>query len=73
MPANLMPPMEDYLRLLPEIILTFFGIVVMMLEAVTSGKRTYLGVISFRWELPPPSRPIFLVCLLRPARRFTIW
>ena len=46
MPANAMPPLEDYLRLLPEIILTFFGIVVMMLEAVSKGKRTYLGIIS---------------------------
>ena len=38
--------MADYLRLLPEIILTFVGIVVMMLEAVSKGKRTYLAVIS---------------------------
>jgi len=49
MPADLassMPPVADYLRLLPEILLTTFGIVVMMLEAVSKGKRTYLGVIS---------------------------
>ena len=41
-----MPPVADYLRVSPEILLTFFGIVVMMLEAVSKGKRTYLGVIA---------------------------
>jgi NADH-quinone oxidoreductase subunit N len=46
MPDSLMPPMADYWRILPEIILTFFGIVVMMLEAVSKGKRTYLGIIA---------------------------
>jgi NADH-quinone oxidoreductase subunit N len=46
MPANFMPPMADYLRVSPEILLTFFGVVVMMLEAVSKGKRTYLGVIA---------------------------
>jgi NADH-quinone oxidoreductase subunit N len=46
MPVNFMPPIADYLRILPEILLTVFGIVVMMLEAVTRGKRTYLGVIA---------------------------
>jgi NADH-quinone oxidoreductase subunit N len=46
MPANFMPPVGDYFQILPEILLTFFGIVVMMLEAVTRGKRGYLGVIS---------------------------
>ena len=35
MPANFMPPVADYLRVSPEILLTFFGIVVMMLEAVS--------------------------------------
>jgi NADH-quinone oxidoreductase subunit N len=43
---SLMPPMADYLRILPEIILTVFGIVVMMLEAVSKGKRGYLGIIA---------------------------
>jgi len=46
MPANFMPPVADYLRVSPEILLTFFGIVVMMLEAVSKGKRAYLGVIA---------------------------
>ena len=46
MPDNLMPPMADYLRISPEIIITVFGIIVMMLEAVSKGKRTYLGVIG---------------------------
>jgi NADH-quinone oxidoreductase subunit N len=44
--AGLIPPVADYLRLLPEILLTFFGIAVMMLEAISRGKRAYLGVIS---------------------------
>jgi NADH-quinone oxidoreductase subunit N len=44
--AGLTPPAADYLRILPEILLTFFGIAVMMLEAVSRGKRAYLGVIS---------------------------
>jgi NADH-quinone oxidoreductase subunit N len=48
MPDSLMvmPPVADYLRILPEIILTVFGIIVMMLESVSKGKRTYLGVIA---------------------------
>ena len=46
MPDNFMPPMADYLRVLPEIVLTFFGIVVMLLEAMSNGKRWYLGVIA---------------------------
>jgi len=46
MPTNFMPSNADYLRILPEILLTVFGIAVMMLEAVSRGKRTYLGVIS---------------------------
>ena len=40
------PPAVDYLRFLPEILLSLFGIVIMMLEAVARGKRTYLGVLS---------------------------
>ena len=46
MPVNLMPPVADYYRILPEIILTVFGIIVMMLEAVSKGKRIYLGIIA---------------------------
>lgn len=44
--GNFHPQATDYLRFLPEIILTVMGIIVMMLEAVAKGKRTYLGVIS---------------------------
>src|SRR6478752_7211007 len=42
----MLPASADYLRFLPEILLTIFGIAAMMLEAVAHGKRTYLGVIS---------------------------
>src|SRR5947209_14480463 len=41
-----MPSGTEYLRFLPEIILSIFGIVIMMFEAVAKGTRTYLGVIS---------------------------
>jgi len=46
MPASFVPTSSDYLRFLPEIVLTVFGIVVMMLEAVAKGKRSYLGLIA---------------------------
>ena len=46
MPGNFQPPAVDYIRFLPEIVLTAFGIVIMMLEAVARGKRTFLGVWS---------------------------
>jgi NADH-quinone oxidoreductase subunit N len=46
MPANFLPTTAEYLRILPEILLTLAGVIVMMLEAVSRGKRTYLGVIS---------------------------
>lgn len=46
MPASLIPPGIDYLRFLPEILLSVFGIAVMMLEAVSHGKRGYLGVTA---------------------------
>jgi len=42
----MLPVSADYLRFLPEILLTVFGIAAMMLEAVARGKRTYLGVLS---------------------------
>jgi NADH-quinone oxidoreductase subunit N len=42
----MLPAASDYLRFLPEILLTAFGIAAMMLESVASGKRTYLGVLS---------------------------
>ena len=44
--GNFQPAGIEYLRFLPEIILTVFGIVIMMLEAVAKGKRTYMGVIA---------------------------
>ena len=46
MPVNSLPVAADYLRFLPEIVLSIFGIAVMMLEAVAKGKRTYLGIIA---------------------------
>ena len=44
--GNFQPPAIDYLRFLPEILLTVFGIVIMMLEAVAKGRRTYMAVIA---------------------------
>ena len=46
MPGNFQPQASEYLRFLPEIILSLVGIAIMMLEAVAKGKRTYLGVLS---------------------------
>ena len=44
--GNFQPQSIEYIRFLPEILLSIFGIVIMMLEAVSRGKRTYLGVIA---------------------------
>ncbi len=44
--GNFQPHASDYLRFLPEILLSVFGVVIMLLEAVARGKRTYLGVLS---------------------------
>jgi NADH-quinone oxidoreductase subunit N len=44
--GNFQPQSLEYLRFLPEIILSLIGIAIMMLEAVARGKRTYLGVLS---------------------------
>lgn len=44
--GNLHPQASEYLRFLPEILLSVIGIVIMMLEAVAKGRRTYLGVLS---------------------------
>ncbi|MBV9302247.1 MAG: NADH-quinone oxidoreductase subunit N [Acidobacteriaceae bacterium] len=42
-----MPHASDYIRFLPEIVLTVFGVVVMMLEAITSERqKASLGVLS---------------------------
>jgi NADH-quinone oxidoreductase subunit N len=45
--TNYLPPGADYLRFLPEIILTAFGLAVMMLEPFTSRQRkSFLGALS---------------------------
>jgi NADH-quinone oxidoreductase subunit N len=46
MPANLLPGALDYLRFLPEILLSLFGIAVMMLEASGGLRKQYLGVLA---------------------------
>ena len=46
MSASFVPTASDYLRYLPEIVLTVSGIAVMMLEAVAKGKRTYLAYVA---------------------------
>ncbi len=48
MPVNLaIPPAADYLRVLPEIILTVAGTIIMLLEAVMGRRsRTVLGYLS---------------------------
>lgn len=47
--ANFMPESVDYLRFLPEILLSMFGIVIMLLEALmpAPAKRTSLGGVAF--------------------------
>ncbi|HEX3682561.1 MAG TPA: NADH-quinone oxidoreductase subunit N [Bryobacteraceae bacterium] len=45
--GNFQPHAAEYLRFLPEIVLSIFGIAIMMLEAVTSeSKRLSLGVLA---------------------------
>ncbi len=44
--GNFQPHLSEYLRFLPEILLSVFGVLIMMLEAVARGKRTYLGVLA---------------------------
>ena len=47
MPINVQVTGADYLRFLPEIVLSAFGIAIMMLEAVTSQRRKrFLGALS---------------------------
>lgn len=46
MPVNFVPQGSDYFRFLPEILLSLFGIAIMMLEAVSKGKRAYLGMVA---------------------------
>src|SRR5581483_6763917 len=44
--GDFQPHAVEYLRFLPEILLSVFGILIMMLEAVARGKRTYLGALA---------------------------
>ncbi|MGH9624581.1 MAG: NADH-quinone oxidoreductase subunit N, partial [Bryobacteraceae bacterium] len=45
--TNYLPPGADYLRFLPEIILTAFGLAIMMLEPFTPARRkSSLGVLA---------------------------
>ena len=45
--GNFMPHAAEYLRFLPEIVLSVFGALIMVLEAITSeGQKTSLGVLS---------------------------
>src|SRR5579875_1337585 len=48
MPINFQVAAIDYVRFLPEIILTIFGIIIMVLEAAApeNAKRTPLGVVG---------------------------
>src|SRR5581483_12168860 len=45
--GNFQPHASEYLRFSPEIVLSLFGIAIMMIEAIMSGgKRIGLGVLS---------------------------
>ncbi len=45
--GNFVPHASEYLRFLPEIILTAFGVIIMMLEPITSERqKTSLGALS---------------------------
>jgi NADH-quinone oxidoreductase subunit N len=45
--GNFMPHAADYLRFAPEIVLSVFGVVIMVLEAITSeAQKTSLGLLS---------------------------
>ena len=50
MPGNFQPHAVEYLRFLPEIILSLFGILIMVLEAITSERKKvalgYLGLLG---------------------------
>jgi len=46
MPASMLPGYTDYLRFLPEILLSLFGIAVMLLEAAGNLKKSHLGVVA---------------------------
>lgn len=39
MPANFLPTSADYLRVLPEIVLTLFGVLIIFLEAVLADRQ----------------------------------
>jgi len=45
--GNFLPHASDYLRFLPEIVLSIFGVLIMVLEAITTERqKTSLGVLS---------------------------
>src|SRR5882762_7744175 len=46
MSDSMIPGSLDYLRFLPEILLSLFGIAVMMLEAAGGLKKQYLGMAA---------------------------
>lgn len=46
MPDSMLPGSIDYLRFLPEILLSLFGIAVMVLEAIGRLKKLYLGALA---------------------------
>src|SRR5579872_7251468 len=47
MPANFMPGSSEYIRILPEIILTIFGVLIMFLEAVLGeSQKKIFGPLS---------------------------
>lgn len=47
-PAQVIPPAADYIRLLPEIVLSIFGMVIMMLDPVLDERRSQrlLGAVA---------------------------
>ena len=49
MPVNFMPTGTDYLRILPEIIMTIAGTLIMLIEGMigSENKKTNLSVFTF--------------------------
>jgi len=46
MPANFMPSGEDYLRFLPEIIMTVLGTLIMVLQPILGEKKSFYGHLT---------------------------
>ena len=46
MPINVHVPVVDYLRFLPEIVLSIFGIIIMLLSALRSRRSSTPGALS---------------------------